>query len=736
MLTQGAVNVDGGAATTSVTVVQDAAVAALNTIAPGNTANKIGVVAGNVSIDDKNAGIATAATIATVSVTNAGTVAVDSAALATLNLAGIIGTVNTTLSTAAATGSATLALNTTGATTGAITLDAGTKTVNVTNSGTSTVANLTATGATALTVAGSGDLSLTLSALINQAGLTSVNVTNTGSTNFGTTVLNTAATFTAAGGSEKVTIGNATKAISMGAGNDEVILDSTTTISSITASIDGGAGAADRITFGDMANAVTASADNVFEGKISGFEELELAAGTVTPSSILDLGNLDDISKVIVSANATGAFSIDNMANNGTLRIEASQTSNIGVIVKNAFVPTTDVMNIELSNAIAISGTVTVANVETINVKTEDTDTETAQNVQALSLTATSATSVVVTGNAGANLTGSSFSTDLTSFDASAVTAGAVTYTSDALTKASTVKGGAGNDVINMAAATAAVVLSGNAGNDTLTGGTVADTINGGEGNDIITGNGGADNLTGGAGYDMFKFIEATHSNGVNADTITDFVSGTDKLGIQSNKAITYAGEVSGYGTALTTLASGTATAVLDTATSTLYVDLNADGALTVADLAIKLNVNDLSQTDFATFGTTGVETITLTAGVDTIYGLGGADTINVVTNTTAIAAVSTDGKSIATTGMDILYVDGDTSVNLTAALGTDASYITVTDIAAGNNISTTVTASTTDVAASMFLYATLDGTTANQGIIIVGSTGNATIAAGVLDLA
>ena len=123
-----------------------------------------------------------------------------------------------------------------------------------------------------------------------------------------------------------------------------------------------------------------------------------------------------------------------------------------------------------------------------------------------------------------------------------------------------------------MAAATAAVVLSGNAGNDTLTGGTLADTINGGEGNDIITGNGGADNLTGGAGYDMFKFIEATHSNGVNADTITDFVSGTDKLGIQSNKAITYAGEVSGYGTALTTLASGTATAVLDTATSTLYV--------------------------------------------------------------------------------------------------------------------------------------------------------------------
>ena len=100
-VTQGAVNVDGGAATTSVTVVQDAAVAALNTIAPGNTANKIGVVAGNVSIDDKNAGIATAATIATVSVTNAGTVAVDSAALATLNLAGTMTTVDTTLSGAA-----------------------------------------------------------------------------------------------------------------------------------------------------------------------------------------------------------------------------------------------------------------------------------------------------------------------------------------------------------------------------------------------------------------------------------------------------------------------------------------------------------------------------------------------------------------------------------------------------------------------------------------------------------
>ena len=747
---QGAVDVVGGAATTSVTVVQDADVTA--TIAAGSTTNEIGVTAGDVTIDDKNAGTTTAATIATVSVTNAGIVTVDSAALATLKLAGTITSVDTTLSPVTATGSATLALNTTGATTGVINLNTDTKTVNVTNSGTSTVANLTATGATALTVAGTGALTITDADLLKN--VTSVNVTNTDSTNFasiaGSTQLNNNATFTAAGGSETVKVGATTKAISMGAGDDEVILVSGAT--ALTGTIDGGAGSADRITFNDMADAVDATADNVFEGKISGFEELELTGNGVTTAAgtdIIDLGNLDNISKVIVSDDADNAFSIDNMANKGTLRIEANQTANINVIVKNAVVPTADVMNIELSSATALTNVdVTVANVETINVTTEDTAPTVGNIAHTLDLDAQAATKIVVTGNAGANfLTTSTFSTNLTSFDASAVTAGAVTYTSDALEKASTVKGGAGNDVINMAAATAAVVLSGNAGNDTLTGGEVADTINGGEGNDIIYGSEGADKLTGGAGADVFAVLTAIHSNGVNVDNITDFLSGTDKIGIQSNKAITYLGEASSYGTVLTAFNGTTAPeAVLDTSTKTLYIDVDGNKILNNLDIAIDLNVISLSQSDFATFTAAAGGVITLTDKQDTIYAVGVANIITDVFGTNAKITVTDTDNSLDTSdgdifagsfdvingfdadntgsgALDTLILAGITTATengdvVTANLNTDEfQIIQGTWDAATNKFTADSSANGTDS-----LVAYNNGTADNAGIVLVGT--------------
>jgi hypothetical protein len=65
--------------------------------------------------------------------------------------------------------------------------------------------------------------------------------------------------------------------------------------------------------------------------------------------------------------------------------------------------------------------------------------------------------------------------------------------------------------------------LDGQAGNDLLIGG---------DGNDSLTGNAGRDTLTGGAGAD--KFVFNTNSlfvaSTMGEDTITDFVSGTDKI--------------------------------------------------------------------------------------------------------------------------------------------------------------------------------------------------------------
>lgn len=71
----------------------------------------------------------------------------------------------------------------------------------------------------------------------------------------------------------------------------------------------------------------------------------------------------------------------------------------------------------------------------------------------------------------------------------------------------------------NIIAGAGADKISGLAGNDSLIGGA---------GNDILIGGAGNDTLTGGDGSDILVFD--TKLGAVNVDTITDFVSGTDKL--------------------------------------------------------------------------------------------------------------------------------------------------------------------------------------------------------------
>jgi len=69
--------------------------------------------------------------------------------------------------------------------------------------------------------------------------------------------------------------------------------------------------------------------------------------------------------------------------------------------------------------------------------------------------------------------------------------------------------------------------LAGAAGNDTLSGGAGNDTLLGGANIDQLVGGKGNDRLTGNDGSDRFVFAE---SGAANADTLTDFVHGTDKI--------------------------------------------------------------------------------------------------------------------------------------------------------------------------------------------------------------
>ena len=75
--------------------------------------------------------------------------------------------------------------------------------------------------------------------------------------------------------------------------------------------------------------------------------------------------------------------------------------------------------------------------------------------------------------------------------------------------------------------------LYGEEGNDDLRGGNGLDLIVGGAGNDVIRGAKGRDTLTGGDGADVFIFHTDLDGT-INVDTITDFVSGVDRIELSS----------------------------------------------------------------------------------------------------------------------------------------------------------------------------------------------------------
>ncbi len=83
-----------------------------------------------------------------------------------------------------------------------------------------------------------------------------------------------------------------------------------------------------------------------------------------------------------------------------------------------------------------------------------------------------------------------------------------------------TINGNLGNDLID-----------GQGGNDILRGGQGDDSIQGGEGNDLVYGDRGVDRLGGGTGIDFFIFGGASALfGGAEADTVTDFENGSDRL--------------------------------------------------------------------------------------------------------------------------------------------------------------------------------------------------------------
>jgi len=147
------------------------------------------------------------------------------------------------------------------------------------------------------------------------------------------------------------------------------------------------------------------------------------------------------------------------------------------------------------------------------------------------------------------------------------------------------------------------------AGADSISGGIGHDTLVGGAGNDTLVGGAGNDMLTGGDGADQFVFGTALSAS--NVDTIKDFLTGIDKIGLSAKIFSKFTGSSAGLAIAAGNFVIGAgATAVAkdnddyliyDTGTTLLHYDADGNGS-GAAMAVVKVELTGIGAVAFGDF--------------------------------------------------------------------------------------------------------------------------------------
>lgn len=615
--TMGKVTVTGSAATTSVSVINSAAATAGAKVA-GVTDNEIVVVGlGATAVVDTIASItASGYTTLTATKTNA---------LASLSLSNGSGNVtidNNFTSTVAK----TLGLTLNGVTGGTISDGNVYTTLNVTTTGAnSTLADINDIALTALTLAGTKVLTLTLAtgmsklATVNVSGSAGLVATLTGATVTGVDASGTS-------GNNIVSI-DATKAtFAGGTGNDTVTLTTAIPLKAIS----GGAGV--DVLVLDAATAATASLDAVFAGKVTGFESLTLTSLTNQTIDLTVLGGYTNVA----TSGGNGA-TLNTFASGGTLTLTGAGTA-YTVANPSFTLGTADVLNLKLTDASAsgvsfASTGITAASVETINITVTDAQTTpTGTFLDAVTLLGNSAKTISVSGNAGLTLT--ALDTAATSVDASGITLGGFAWTSGALAAAAVVKGSvAGTNVVDLSLAVAAAT--------TYTGGTGSDSVT------VVNAKNNVINLGSGTSANTVTSGAATGNN-----TVTSTSTGTDSVTLGSGNNTVSLGDGANNFTASTgnntyTGGAGVDTVVVTTGGNTISVGAG-DDSVSIGG-STQLNTVDVG---------TGTDTVILTgtqsaAGFyTTITGMSAGDLISLDLVSAGAATAGALGAKITLGGV------------------------------------------------------------------------------------
>jgi S-layer protein len=491
--------------------------------------------------------------------------------------------------------------------------------------------------------------------------------------------------FTGGAGQDVLTVAQTSKAVTLGGGDDTVILG--TTALSTGGSINGGDGT-DILRLSN-ANAVTlgtaGAVQTAFRAAVTGFETLDITTQT---ASTVAVGGAGTFTKVqFASADAAQLFT--GITSGYTIEsVWAADAGGAGSgVAINTLTSGADVLNIRLSGNLSggarvFGDTWTLTGIETINLAMVDTNATFTTRAATITIADAQLQNLVITGNNGVTVTHTG--TALLNYDASGLTRGAVSFTSGALTTDVTVKGSVtGGDVLNFGAAVAKVTITATAGSNTLTGSaTIASTITGGSGADTIVGGAAADTIVGGAGNDNITNRTAGTataadkiSGGTGNDTfvllgsvasataytgaanVSDFAVTNDIMGLSA----TVGNYVAGAGTIQVGVAAAAAGA-----TGIQSVAQNAAGAAYTAG-------GDLIKLTTGVAFTTSVQaTFNSAIGTSIITGLGaGRDIFASYYDTTNSVAVFVSVNSSATVNTELQTGDVVTligTVNMTAA--------------------------------------------------------------------
>lgn len=354
---------------------------------------------------------------------------------------------------------------------------------------------------------------------------------------------------------------NTTKFIG-GAGNDTVAVDALVYSGTGVAAVNvAGGNGFDSLRLTDQAALTAATSKN-----LTSFEELVLADDNDNAADTFDISLLAGVSSIKLNAvSILDSYVLNNLsvAQAASVTIAGSQETALTLNVYGAATAgQIDTLSIAISDGLAGVNPLTMANLVAANV--EIVNFTATDNFTAASLAGLSAlTTLTVTGGGAVSLT-----------------TGALVVKAGAVVDASAVTG---SFTFSGAAATAnGLTISGSTtGANTIVGTSLVDTITGGGGADTVTGGAGADSITLGAGADTLVFNSLS-----GVDVVSDYVVAND--GIQFSRAVfTGLGAVGALaasefesGAGLVAAATVAGRVVYDTTAGNLYYDADGSGVV------------------------------------------------------------------------------------------------------------------------------------------------------------